>query len=73
VTGMFKGESSERRTVVNVVRAEIRVDSGAWKEGEREGIMDGVRMRMEGFGDGVGVLECVGCENGREVRSGRKV
>lgn len=59
--------------MLKVVRAEIRVDSGAWNAGEREGIIEGVRIRMEGLGVGCGVEECVGCDSGREVRSGRKV
>lgn len=50
-------------------------DSGAWKAGLREDIMDGVRRRTEGLGvvEGVELAWRCGCEKGRIWRSGRKV
>lgn len=38
--GMERGESSEVRVVAKVVRAVVVRDSGRWKEGVREVIMD---------------------------------
>jgi hypothetical protein len=48
---------------VKEARAAQMLDSGAWKAGLREGIMEGVRTRTDGFGAGVGE---------GEVSSGRK-
>lgn len=70
---MERGESSADRTRVKDVRAETTALSGAWKAGEREGIMDGVRRRTEGLVDGEVPGWCCGCESGTEVRSGRKL
>lgn len=50
--------------------AEVRSDSGAWKAGERLGIMEGVRTRTEAFGVDVGVWLCEYV--GGEVNRGRK-
>lgn len=49
MTGMLRGESSEVRTEVKDVRALFIIDSGRWKEGEREEIMLGVKSRTEGL------------------------
>lgn len=38
------------RTAVKEDRAETILDSGAWKAGERLGIMVGVSIRTDGFG-----------------------
>lgn len=66
MTGMSKGESSEVRTEVKDVRALFIIDSGRWKEGEREEIMLGVRRRTEGLSDLAWRLRwaCVGCGRG---------
>ena len=61
-------------TEVKDERAATRDDSGRWKAGLREGMMVGVRTRIEGFcGGGAGPAFKCGWERGREVRSGRKV
>lgn len=74
VTGIPRGCNSELRTEVKEVRAETMADSGRWKAGLRLEIMEGVRMRTEGLGGGVGGLGCwSGWERGRIWRSGRKV
>lgn len=52
VTGMLRGESSAVRTVERDVKAEFISASGAWKAGEREDIIEGVRRRIEGLGAG---------------------
>jgi hypothetical protein len=71
---MSRTESSAERTEVKEVRAATRVDSGAWKAGEREGMMVGVRTRTEGLGVvGGGPGLRYGWERGRDVRRGRKV
>jgi hypothetical protein len=72
VTGMFSGASSAERTAVKELSPATIVDSGMWKAGLRAGIMEGVRTKTEGFGDGDELCRC-GCASGREVRSGRKV
>lgn len=70
---MERGASSAIRTLVNAFRAAMRVDSGAWKAGLREGIMDGVRTRTQGWGPVIVVgLWRWGWAKGRDVRSGRK-
>lgn len=69
---MEKGASSALRTEVRALREAMSVDSGAWKAGFREVIMEGVRMRTEGLGMSCLVFGCrCGCGSGREVRSGR--
>lgn len=77
---MASGESSALRTVERDVRAEFIRASGAWKAGEREVMMEGVRRRIEGLGpsaesNGCGVepgLECrCGWVRGRVWRRGR--
>ena len=70
VTGIPTGESSEERTEVNEDRAATMLDSGAWKAGDRLGIMDGVRTRTDGFVAALGAEWC--CEVLGEDRSGRK-
>ena len=58
VTGILRGE-------ISAVRAELMRASGAWKAGEREVIMEGVRRRMEGLGPsavGVGAGDVPGLE-----------
>ena len=72
MTGMDKGSSSADRTWVKEVKAEMMADSGAWKAGERAGIIAGVRTRTDGVC--VEPLECryEGLA-GTEVNSGRKV
>lgn len=50
VTGMERGASSAERTLVKDVRAAMMLDSGAWKAGERAGIIEGVRTRTLGLG-----------------------
>ena len=65
VTGILRGEISAVRTVERDVRAELMRASGAWKAGEREVIMEGVRRRMEGLGPsavGVGAGDVPGLE-----------
>jgi hypothetical protein len=65
---MERGESSEERTDVKEESAATMLDSGAWKAGDKLGIIEGVRTRTEGLGT-------VG-ESPRfkfEVRSGRNV
>jgi hypothetical protein len=52
---MPMGESSEVRTAVKEDRAETILDSGAWKAGERLGMMVGVRIRTDGFGASLGI------------------
>lgn len=47
---MSSGESSEVRTDVNDERAAMSVDSGAWNGGFRDGIIEGVSTRTDGFG-----------------------
>lgn len=47
---MERGESSDWRTEVKAFSAETERDSGRWKAGFREEIMEGVRTRMLGFG-----------------------
>lgn len=53
---MLRGDSSEVRTSLKDVKALFIIDSGRWKEGEREEIMPGVRRRT----DGLSPLDC--CE-----------
>ena len=65
VTGILRGEISAVRTVERDVRAELMRASGAWKAGEREVIMEGVRRRMEGLvpsAVGVGAGDVPGLE-----------
>ncbi len=71
VTGILRGASSARRTEERDVRAELMRDSGAWKAGFREDIIEGERRRMEGL-RGVGGAG-PGWVRGRDWRSGRKV
>ncbi len=55
VTGSERGESSDCRTDVKDVKAEVMVDSERWKAGERLDIMEGVKRRIDGLGVGDGV------------------
>lgn len=74
MTGISRGFNSAVRTAVNELRAEIMLDSGRWKAGERLAIMLGVRTRTDGLiGSCVGVMFECGCDRGRIWRSGRKV
>jgi hypothetical protein len=59
-TGISSGASSAVKTSAKLVRAEVMDDSGRWKAGRREDIIEGVRSRTEGLGAAA-------------VRSGRKV
>lgn len=66
---MPSGRSSAVRTSVKADRAEQTVDSGAWKGGLMEEMMEGVKTRTLGLG-----LSC--SDDGgprRLVRSGRKL
>ena len=71
----MRGESSAVRTVEREVKAEFMSASGAWKAGDREEIIEGVRRRMAGLTDAAGGVEMAwrcGCVRGRIWRSGRK-
>ena len=49
VTGIEMGESSEESTEAKDVKAETIRDSGEWKAGVKEEIIEGVRTRTDGF------------------------
>jgi hypothetical protein len=69
---MERGDSSDLSTDVKAFKPPTSVDSGAWKAGLREGIMEGVRIRTDGFGPFC-LLGCrCECERGKDVRSGKK-
>lgn len=72
VTGILRGASSALNTEEREVRAEFIRDSGAWKAGFKEDIIEGVRRRIEGL-RGADVGCGPGCVRGRDCRSGRKV
>lgn len=72
VTGISRGVSSAVRTDERDVRAELMRDSGAWKAGLSEDMMEGVRNTTDGLAMGGGGPALVfGCEKGRLCRSGR--
>lgn len=71
----MRGASSEERTVEKAESAETIMDSGRWKAGLMEVIIEGVRRRMEGLvgGGGRPAWGCgCGWGSGRSWRSGRK-
>ena len=69
---MLSGASSLDRTRVKDVRAETMVLSVLWKAGQRDGMMLGVRTRIEGGGGGLRIASGFG-EVVRVVKRGRKV
>lgn len=66
---MERGESSDVRVWVNVLRKDMVEDSGAWNAGDREGMILGVRTSTEGFG---ALRPLLSPWNGSCVRRGRK-
>ena len=67
---MPRGESSADNDMEKAERAAEMVDSGMWKAGDREGIIDGVKSRTFGGEDG---FWWEGGVAGGVVRRGRKV
>jgi len=55
---MSSRASSAERTCVNDEIAATMLDSGRWKAGETEGMMEGVRTRTEGLAGGGGEPGC---------------